>query len=153
MITEQEIIQAQEEWARGLIKIGSFKHDKEAYKQAAIQHINDLYAYDKGKVLFKPTKSRVRQFRTDARGALSYFVAGDEAYPEDLGFALQPWINIRFENAGIITDEKRAISMGNYYFTDAENQQVKVEYTFGFIKTESGKLKIDLHHSSLPFAN
>lgn len=43
--------------------------------------------------------------------------------------------------------------MGNYYFTDANtNKEIKVEYTFGYIKDKDGNLKINLHHSSLPYA-
>jgi hypothetical protein len=41
--------------------------------------------------------------------------------------------------------------MGNYYFTTPEGEEVKVEYTFGYI-LEDGELLINLHHSSLPFA-
>ena len=40
--------------------------------------------------------------------------------------------------------------MGNYYFTDLTGVETKVEYTFGY-KLSNGELKIDLHHSSLPF--
>ena len=40
--------------------------------------------------------------------------------------------------------------MGNYFFTSLEGVEVKVEYTFGY-KLVDGSLKIDIHHSSLPF--
>ena len=43
--------------------------------------------------------------------------------------------------------------MGNYYFTDMEDKKTKVEYTFGFYLSKTGELKINLHHSSLPFKN
>jgi hypothetical protein len=39
----------------------------------------------------------------------------------------------------------------NYFFTPKEGKEVKVEYTFGYIKGKDGKLKINLHHSSLPY--
>ena len=58
---------------------------------------------------------------------------------------------MRFENAGIILEEERAIAMGNYFFTDLDGNDAKVEYTFGYRLIE-GELKIDLHHSSFPFA-
>ena len=75
----------------------------------------------------------------------------DRACDEDKGFAINPWTNVRFENAGMILEENRAISMGNYFFKDQENEILKVEYTFGFIKINNNELRINLHHSSLPY--
>ena len=43
--------------------------------------------------------------------------------------------------------------MGNYYFTDKNGKTVKVEYSFGYIKDNNGDLKINLHHSSFPYAH
>ena len=40
--------------------------------------------------------------------------------------------------------------MGNYFFTNLEGQEIKVEYTFGY-KLVNNEIKIDLHHSSLPY--
>ena len=57
---------------------------------------------------------------------------------------------MRFENSGFILEEDRALSMGNYFFTDLNGDEAKVEYTFGY-KLINGKLKIDLHHSSFPY--
>ncbi|MFO7873177.1 MAG: hypothetical protein R6U62_01695 [Bacteroidales bacterium] len=48
-------------------------------------------------------------------------------------------------------EENRAIAMGHYYFTDYQGNEVKVEYTFGY-KLVGDNLKIDLHHSSLPYS-
>ena len=50
----------------------------------------------------------------------------------------------------MILEENRAISMGNYFFTDLDGNEAKVEYTFGY-KLIDGALKIDLHHSSFPY--
>ncbi len=83
--------------------------------------------------------------------AKSYFIGGNPDYPEDGGFALNPWIEVHFENAGFIFEESRAIAMGNYFLTDLKGEKTKVEYTMGFVKDASGKLKINLHHSSLPY--
>lgn len=122
---------------------------KEA-KATASKCIDDLYAYGVGGVLFKPTKAAANQFRLNKEDALSYFVTG--GIKEDHGFALQPWSAVKFENAKTIIDSDSAISMGNYYFKDAKtNKEVKVEYTFGYIKDANGNLKINLHHSSLPY--
>jgi len=64
---------------------------------------------------------------------------------------LQPWTQVRFENTALILEENRALAMGNYFFTDTNGLETKVEYTFGYTKTSDGALKIDVHHSSLPF--
>ena len=42
--------------------------------------------------------------------------------------------------------------MGNYFFTGPDGSDTKVEYTFGYVRGDDGKLKINLHHSSLPYA-
>ena len=55
------------------------------------------------------------------------------------------------EMQGYIIEDSRAIAMGNYFFKDSSNKEVKVEFTFGY-KLNNGKLVIDLHHSSLPFS-
>ena len=65
-------------------------------------------------------------------------------------FAIKGWTNVRFENSDIIIDGKTALAMGNYFFTDPEGQEVKVEYTFGYIEDDQGNLRIQLHHSSMP---
>jgi len=44
------------------------------------------------------------------------------------------------------------LAMGNYYFTDLDGNETKVEYTFGY-KVIDSLIKIDLHHSSFPFKN
>jgi hypothetical protein len=112
--------------------------------------VNDLYAYGKSVVLFKPTKASEDQFRGTKEEAISYFVGG--VVPEDHGFALQPWNKVRFENTGIFIDDDSAVAMGNYFFTDANTGiEAKVEFTFGYIKDKNGKLLINVHHSSFPY--
>jgi hypothetical protein len=84
--------------------------------------------------------------------ALSYFLGGDNSFcSEDDGFAMKPWVEVKFENSGFIIENDRAIAMGNYFFTSQDNLTVKVEYTFGY-KLRNGSLVIDLHHSSLPYS-
>ena len=149
-ITEKEVIKAQETWANAIVEIGETYKNKGDYKTVAANTVDNLYGYDEGKVLFKPTKDAEGQFRLTEEDALSYFVKGKIS--EDKGFALQPWSKVRFENAGVSVSCSDAVAMGNYYFTDANtNKETKVEYTFGYRKSEDGKLLIDLHHSSLPF--
>lgn len=151
MITKEQVLTAQENWGAGVVKIGSLKDSRLECEKFTNDFLNNLYAFELGEVLFKPTKCAIEQFRPTQPEALSYFIAGENcACKEDKGFAIQPWTKVRFENSGIILEEKRAIAMGNYYFTDLEGNEAKVEYTFGY-KLANGELKIDLHHSSFPY--
>lgn len=115
--------------------------------------VNELYGYEKGPVLFKPTKASREQFRLTTESAVSYFIGQNPDFPEDKGFALEPWQNVRFENAGFIFEEKQALAMGNYFFTNYQGVETKVEFSFGYYRSKNGSLKINLHHSSLPFKN
>lgn len=150
-ITTQHVIDAQHTWGKGVVKIGKAYTAGEDYKKVATTHVDTLYAYDHGEVLFKPTKAADQQFRLDRNGAISYFVGHNSAYPEDKGFALQPWTNVRFDNAGIYIHNDYAVAMGNYFFKTTSGEEVKVEYTFGYIRDKHGDLRINLHHSSLPY--
>ncbi|MCV6638219.1 hypothetical protein [Candidatus Albibeggiatoa sp. nov. NOAA] len=149
-ITEAEVLKAQKTWGDGIVAIGNAFTNKEDYKAIAANHVDTLYGYDEGTVLFKPTKAAAQQFRLSESDALSYFVSG--VVPEDNGFALKPWSAVRFENAGIIIDADSAVAMGNYFFTDANTgTEAKVEFTFGYVRGEDGQLLINVHHSSFPF--
>ena len=145
VISKSEIESAQKSWGEGIINIGK----AEDPVQEASKYLDQFYAFDMGEVLFKPTLASVDQFRGTKKEALSYFVGRDLA--EDKGFALAPYVKVRWENEGIITNEDSAIAMGNYYFTNKEGKEVKVEYSFGYVKDDQGNLKINLHHSSLPY--
>lgn len=144
-ITTKEVEAAQIGWGEGIVKIGKAKDPK----AAAIAHLDEFYAFDMGTVLFKPTLASVDQFRGTKKEALCYFIGQD--LKEDKGFALAPYVAVRWENEGIITDGDSAMAMGNYFFTKTNGDVVKVEYSFGYVKDKDGNLKINLHHSSLPF--
>ena len=149
-ITEEEIEQAQKAWAEGIVAIGAAYLNSGNYQGLAAEHVDTLYGYDEGTVLFKRTKASSVQFRLTEEEALSYFVGG--IVSEDTGFALQPWSMVRFENVDIITDNDSAVAMGNYYFKDAKTGKVvKVEYTFGYVRGADGNLLINVHHSALPY--
>lgn len=150
MITRNMIDDAQERWAKSLIQIGELKGERIKCVTLAAKLLDELYAFESGEILFKPTKAGKKQFRPDKTSALSYFIGGDKDFVEDNGFALVPWKKIRFDNRHIILETHRAIVMGNYFFTDISDNEVKVEYTFGY-KLIGELLKIDLHHSSLPY--
>jgi hypothetical protein len=150
-ITAAEVEAAQQAWGEGIVSIGAVYTEGGDYTQAAREHIERFYAYGHDvPVLFKPTLAAEQQFRGDFDGALSYFVGG--SIEEDGGFAIAPYTNVRWENEGTIIDGDSAMAMGNYFFTTTEGDEVKVEYSFGYIEDENGDLKIVLHHSSLPYS-
>lgn len=148
-IIGSDIENAQAAWAEGIVAIGKAHAEGDDYRQAASDLINRLYAYGKSPVGFKPTLASDDQFRGSFDEALSYFVGGH--IEEDKGFAIRPWTNVRFDNEEIIINGSQAIAMGNYYFTTAEGDEVKVEYSFGYMLDDDEALVINLHHSSLPY--
>ncbi len=151
-LTKHAVRSAQKLWGDGIIKIGEYFSNKKDYAKLTEEFINKHYGYKEGIVLFKPTLASVEQFRDTYEKALSYFIAGNPKHPEDQGFALRPWVKVKFRNAGIILIKNHAVAMGNYYFTDATGYKVKVEYTFGYFVNKDGDIKIHLHHSSLPYS-
>ena len=150
MITKQEVLDIQEKWANGLLKIVETHQSNKEFTTETSDFIDDIYAYDWGEVLFKPTLASDFQFRKDKEGALSYFIASNPKYSEDKGFALKGWKKVRWENAGVQLLADVAIAMGNYYFTNSDGE-LKVEFTFVFRKDNTGKIKIVLHDSHLPY--
>ena len=150
MVTVAKVKDAQRAWGKGIVAIATAHTNGGDYVGLATDHVNTLYAYQMGPVLFKPTLAAVDQFRPTFETALSYFVASNNACPEDKGFAIQGWTDVRFENSDVIIDGNTALAMGNYFFTSPEGAEVKVEYTFGYIEDGNGDLRIQLHHSSMP---
>ena len=151
-ITAGQIEAAQAAWGDGIVRIALAHNTGGDFVGVATDHINTLYAYGLTPVLFKPTLAADQQFRSTFEDALSYFVASNNACPEDKGFAIKGWTAVRFENVDILTEGKTAMAMGNYFFTTPEGDEVKVEYSFGYILDDSGSVRINLHHSSMPFS-
>lgn len=150
MISREEIEAVQQAWADGIVKIGKAFVDGGDYKALAEAHVDTLYAYGREPVLFKPTRAAAVPFRNTREDALSYFVGGH--IDEDTGFAINPWTAVRFDNNDMVRSIGTAIAMGHYYFTAPDGQVVKVEYTFGYRRDETGALRIVLQHSSIPFS-
>ena len=150
MVTVSEVESAQQAWGEGIVAIAHAHSTGGDYVSIARNHVETLYAYGLTEVLFKPTLAAVEQFRPNFESALSYFVASNNECPEDEGFAIRGWTKVRFENADIILYDTTALAMGNYFFTTPEGDEVKVEYTFGYVVDASSNLRIQLHHSSMP---
>lgn len=150
-LTKKAVRKAQKMWGAGIVEIGETYKNGGEYRQMTIDFIDKHYGYKEGIVLFKPTLASIEQFRETGEKALSYFISGNTKFPEDQGFALRPWVNVKFKNVGIILIKNHAVAMGNYFFSDSDGHEVKVEYTFGYFQTADGDVKIHLHHSSMPF--
>lgn len=153
-ITEAEIQAAQEAWGAALIQISkdgekSFEKARETAKAV----LDSAYGYNMGPVLFKPTLTYgEKTFRTTKEGALSYFVGGDSNFPTDSGFALKGWEKYEYKNAAVYINGDMALTMGHVMLTDKKGKVTTVDKTWGFKKDAQGKLRIVLHHSSLPYS-
>ena len=150
MVTVADVENAQKAWGGGVVAIAAVHSSEGDFVERARLHVESLYAYDISPVLFKPTFAIEEQFRPTFEGAMSYFVAENGACPEDKGFAIKGWTKVRFENESIVINGAMAMAMGNYFFTNSKGEEVKVEYSFGYITDSEGKLRINLHHSSMP---
>lgn len=153
-VSEAEVIAAQAAWCDALVAIsreGATK-GQAAARDLAGQVIDAAYGYNLGPVLFKPTLTEAPQtFRTTRAGALAYFVGGDPAFAKDTGFALKGWTACKAENAAIHINGDVATTMGNVMITGKDGKVTTVDKTWTFKKTDDGKLRIVLHHSSLPY--
>ena len=154
-ITVEEVKIAIEGWGAALVAI-STEHEtngSEASRALAEKVVDSAYGYNMGAVLFKPTLAFGEQtFRTNRRGAIAYFVGGDSFYPTDTGFAIKGWKKFGYKKAAIYINGDIALTMGNVMLTDSTGKVTTVDKTWGFKKDQEGKLRIVLHHSSLPFA-
>ena len=150
-MTNDLIEAAQKAWGDGIVRIAAAHTAGEDFTQVAHDHVTTLYAYGLTPVLFKPTLASEDQFRGDIDSALSYFIGREGT--EDTGFAIKGWTNVRFENEGLYSGSDLAMAMGNYFFTDPDGSEVKVEYSFGYVRGADGKLKIMLQHSSVPYGS
>lgn len=154
-ITEGEVLAAQRAWCDALVNISRTgeTQGQAAAKALAEQVIDAAYGYQMGVVLFKPTVTVAPQtFRTTRAGALAYFVGGDPAFPRDTGFALSGWTRCEISNRGIFISGNSASTMGNVSITGRDGRVTTVDKTWKFVKDDAGRLRIVVHHSSLPFS-
>lgn len=150
-ITEEEVLAALKAWGEGLVAISKAYAANKNHREVAMGVIKNSYAYHKGEVLFKPTLTSKVMFRTDFDSALSYFIGENDNFPEDKGFGIKPWAHVDFELAGIKTGKEHAIVMGNKLLLDKKGATTIANFSMAFIRDEDGSLKINLHHSSLPY--
>ena len=132
-LTHDDILEVQAKWGAAVIA-----RDTDAL----------LALYDFSVLLFKPTMAA--DIRTDAAGALSYFIGGNAHYPEDQGFLHNGFVAVDFASTrGPMLDESQttAQDMGHYTFTTPDGSVVKADYSFCYRKVD-GRTLITLHHSS-----
>ena len=155
-IQEKDLLDARIAWGDGLIKISKTFETAgiEAATSVASSMIDQLYFFDFGEVLFKPTLSGGSQtFRPTKEGALSYFVGHNSSYPNDNGFGIKFWRKVSSETSAIFIDDTVAMWMGWVTFIDKDGQVTKVDKSWGYKMDDNRNLKITLHHSSLPYEN
>merc|ERR1719238_1947708 len=160
-VTTEEVEAAQKLWADSIASISKVYLDGGDYVAAAGDAAGKLYGYGQCDVLFKPTKATENPFRPTGEDAMSYFVGAeamknDKYKGEDAGFAInggKGWKSVHFDNHQIDLNGPTATAMGSYIFTCATTgDMVRVEYTFGYKRNADGKVRIYLHHSSVPYS-
>jgi len=151
-VDTQKIEFSQNSWGRAVVEVGAAPTWAEAHARA-VDLVKNHYLIEDGSLLFCPTKAADKQFRASLQDAVSYFVGSDPTHAEDAGFALEPWTSVRFENAGVVCRGEVGIAMGNYFFGKENGSELKVEYSFVYVEDAAGNLKIQLHHSALPYGH
>ena len=152
-ISEAEVLAAQQGWCNALLDISKTHKEQghAAAKKLAKDIIDAAYGYQMGAVLFKPTLTVVPQtFRPTSEGALSYFVGGDENFPNDKGFALMGWTDCQVENNAVFVAGDSASTIGKVHFTNKDGV-TSVDKSWKFAKDDEGAVRIMLHHSSLEY--
>ncbi len=154
LINEKELSDARIAWGKGIVEI-SASYESEGIEGATLvanKVLDNLYGFELGPILFKPTLSGGDQtFRTNKEGALSYFVGNNSKYPSDNGFGIKYWRKVESETSSIFINENVAMWMGWITLTDKDGEIIKVDKSWGYKKINNGSLKIVLHHSSLPY--
>ena len=153
-INENDLANARSAWGESMIEI-SQAYEKKGIEQATVvanKMLDNLYGFEFGAVLFKPTLSGGNQtFRSDKEGALSYFVGNNPKYPMDSGFGIKDWLEVKSETSSVLIDQNIAMWMGWVTLINKDGTSIKVDKSWGYKKNENGNLKIVLHHSSLPY--
>lgn len=153
-VNKFNLLKALRAWGDGMVAI-SIAHEQNGFANArnlATEMLDNLYGYSMGSVLFKPTLSGGAQtFRTTKDGALSYFIGSNPNYPQDNGFAIKSWREVNSETKAIFLDENFALWMGWVTLINKDGRATKVDKSFGYKLCEEGRLRIILHHSSLPY--
>ena len=82
---------------------------------------------------------------------MSYFIGHNPDFPQDTGFGLKSWREVSSQTSSVFVEGEVAMWMGWVTFTDRNGDTVKVDKSFGYRRAADGRLKLVLHHSSLPY--
>jgi len=153
-ISEEDVHALQARWGQAIKDISALYLQGGDFVAKANDAAADLYCYG---------QTDLYCFRPTAIGALSYFVGGSNVgggLSEDQSFAHnngKGWSEVEFENVQIDLVQNMAIAMGHYILTQATGDgaasKTRVEFTFGYKRDSTGKARIFLHHSSMPYSN
>lgn len=144
----------QRRWADGLVDIGREYANRTHSTRRARELVDDLYGHGTRDVLFRATDTSEGHVRLTRESAVSYLIGRTPDFPNDYGFALQRWTEVRFDNAGGISVEgNHAEAMGLATFYDAKGLGTQLDYTFGYFRDGTGNLRIDLHFLSWPYGS
>lgn len=151
-ITKEMVYDAQITWVQALVSIGETYVSGGDVTAKASEVLTTYYDFEDGMVLFKPTLAFGEQtFRFSKEGALSYFIGGNDAYPNDKGFALRPYISGTVDMGEIVVIGNAVIAMSTINLKAYDGATVTVNKTFAYRLDERGNLIIITHHSSVPF--
>ncbi len=84
MIKEEDLTKARVAWGDGIIAISKAYEEQGIQKATATANLilDNLYGFDFGPILFKPTLSGgIQTFRSNKEGALSYFIGNNSKFP------------------------------------------------------------------------
>ena len=154
-ITIAEIEAAQVAWGEGLVGISTAFLEDEDYVSIAVDVLYSLYGYEYGPVLFNPTIASAVPFRFDWDGAASYFIgtSAPNTIDEDAaGFATNIWTAVSFEDDWtFVLNGETALGMGTVVITDGDGGLTTVQKSMAWFRGGDGNLRLQLHHSSVPF--
>ena len=75
----EKVIFIQKQWSNSIIEIGKAYKEKKNYLELTNKFLDKLYFFDKGKVLFKPTKASQKPFRKSKSACLSLGVISSDS--------------------------------------------------------------------------
>ncbi|CAL1154449.1 unnamed protein product [Cladocopium goreaui] len=177
-ITEEEVKSVQAAWANAIRSISKTYLEGGDYVAAAAKAAGELYGYGHTNVLFKPTKTKVEYtfgYKKNADGKVRIFLhhssvpysvpaatASGAITEEEVKRVQAAWANAiksiskTYLEGGdyVAAAAKAAGELYGYGHTNVlfKPTKTKVEYTFGYKKNADGKVRIFLHHSSVPYS-
>lgn len=156
-ITDQQIAEVQQAWGDGIVNLGTLKPNMTNASVAVMAEAkalaDKLYGFNEGPVLVKVTESPPQfRFRVTRQGLLSWLLGADSEFPGDRGFAMRPWIKVRFENFAVDVNGDLAQVNGNTYFQPADGgAEVKLEHAMSYFRDVDGRLRMRVQHLGVPY--